>query len=78
MLSIVAARHGVPFFIAAPTTTLDAALPDGSAIEIEQRPAEEVTHFRGHRVVTDKIKVGRRGEHERTPSRQDLACCPNC
>lgn len=57
MLSLVAAAHGVPFFIAAPTTTLDPHLPSGDHIEIEQRPAEELTHFRGTRVVTDKIKV---------------------
>jgi len=45
-LALAAAAHlaGVPFFVAAPTTTLDPALPDGSAIPIEQRPAEEITH----------------------------------
>jgi methylthioribose-1-phosphate isomerase len=57
MLSLVSHHHGVPFFIAAPTTTLDATKPDGSHIEIEQRPPEELTHFRGQRVVTEKIEV---------------------
>lgn len=41
-LGIAAAHHGVPFFVAAPTTTLDATLEDGSQIVIEQRPPEEV------------------------------------
>jgi hypothetical protein len=57
MLSVVAAHHKVPFFVAAPTTTLDPQLADGSLIEIEQRPAEEITHFRGTRVVTERVQV---------------------
>ena len=56
-LGIAAAHHGLPFFVAAPTTTLDAALPDGGAIEIEQRPPEEITHFRGERVAADGVGV---------------------
>eukprot|EP00798_Chlamydomonas_sp_ICE-L_P015325 gene15325-21409_t len=56
-LSIVAAHHNIPFFIAAPTTTLDATTPDGAQIVIEQRPAEEVTHFKGQRVVVEGIKI---------------------
>jgi methylthioribose-1-phosphate isomerase len=39
-LAIAARHHGLPFYIVAPATTLDCALPDGSHIEIEQRPAE--------------------------------------
>lgn len=45
-LSIVASHHGIPFFIAAPSTTLDPALPDGSHITIEQREPSEITHFK--------------------------------
>jgi len=56
-LAIAAAYHGIPFFIAAPTTTLDAELATGADIEIEQRPAEEITHFKGQRVVTEGIQV---------------------
>ncbi|NOZ49933.1 MAG: S-methyl-5-thioribose-1-phosphate isomerase [Chloroflexi bacterium] len=43
-LAIVAHEHGVPFYVAAPTTTLDLSIPDGSHIEIEERPAREITH----------------------------------
>ena len=46
-LAVAAARGGVPFFVAAPTTTLDACVPDGTAIPIEQRPPTEVTHNDG-------------------------------
>jgi methylthioribose-1-phosphate isomerase len=60
-LAIAAAYHNVPFFIAAPTTTLDADLERGEQIEIEQRPPEEITHFKGQRVVTEGIKVRRAG-----------------
>eukprot|EP00977_Amphora_coffeiformis_P004904 scaffold1048_cov90-Amphora_coffeaeformis.AAC.37 len=42
MLAIVAAAHNVPFYVAAPLTTLDVNLTDGSAIPIEQRPAKEL------------------------------------
>ncbi|KAG1677121.1 hypothetical protein FOA52_000927 [Chlamydomonas sp. UWO 241] len=56
-LSIAAKHHGVPFFIAAPTTTLDAQMPDGASIVIEQRPADEITHFRGARCVKEGIQV---------------------
>lgn len=55
--AVSAQEHGIPFFIAAPTTTLDAGLPTGADIEIEQRPAEEITHFKGQRVVVDGIGV---------------------
>ena len=43
-LAILASYHNIPFFIAAPTTTLDPSLPHGGHILIEQRSTEEVTH----------------------------------
>ncbi|GAX82127.1 hypothetical protein CEUSTIGMA_g9555.t1 [Chlamydomonas eustigma] len=56
-LSILASYHKVPFFIAAPSTTLDPGLQNGSQIVIEQRPSEEMTHFRGQRVVKEGVQV---------------------
>jgi methylthioribose-1-phosphate isomerase len=47
-LAIVARHHGVPFYVAAPTSTVDLSLDDGAAIPIEQRAAEEVTEPEGH------------------------------
>lgn len=41
-LAVLAARHRVPFYVVAPTSTVDLATPDGEAIEIEQRDADEV------------------------------------
>ncbi len=46
-LAVLAKYHGVPFYVAAPQTTLDANCPNGDAIPIEQRPAAEVTGVAG-------------------------------
>ena len=50
-LAVLAARHHVPFYVCAPTTSIDLATPDGSEIEIEERPADEVTVIRGIRIA---------------------------
>ncbi len=50
-LAVLARHHGVPFHCAAPSSTIDAALPDGDAIPIEQRPPDEVTSLAGRRVA---------------------------
>jgi methylthioribose-1-phosphate isomerase len=44
-LAILARHYGIPFFVCAPTSTIDSALPDGSQIIIEQRDAREVEGF---------------------------------
>ena len=41
-LAVLAARHGVPFYVAAPLSTIDPATPDGAAIPIEERDPAEV------------------------------------
>lgn len=56
-LAIAAKHHGVPFFVAAPTTTLDASLPSGAAIHIEERPADELTHWAGAPVAAKGVGV---------------------
>jgi len=45
-LAVMAKRHGIPFYVAAPRSTFDPAIPDGSHIPIEERPADEVTGYR--------------------------------
>ena len=47
MLAVLARENGIPFYVAAPTSTIDLALADGDGIEIEQRPPAEVTRFAG-------------------------------
>jgi methylthioribose-1-phosphate isomerase len=44
MLAVAARHHGIPFYIAAPTSTLDPTLANGELIPIEERSAEELTH----------------------------------
>jgi methylthioribose-1-phosphate isomerase len=56
-LAVLAMRHGVPFYVAAPTSTIDAALPDGEHIPIEEREGTEVTHFGGRRIAARGVKV---------------------
>lgn len=56
-LAVLAWRHGVPFYVAAPTSTIDAALPDGEQIPIEEREETEVTHFGGRRIAARGVKV---------------------
>jgi methylthioribose-1-phosphate isomerase len=46
-LAVLAARHRIPFYVCAPTSSIDPATPDGDAIEIEERSADEVLRFRG-------------------------------
>jgi methylthioribose-1-phosphate isomerase len=46
-LAVLADHHQVPFVVVAPTSTLDPEAPDGAAIEVERRPAEEVTRLAG-------------------------------
>ena len=50
-LAVLAREHGIPFYVAAPTSTVDMNLPSGDDIEIEERGAEEVTHFQGKRIA---------------------------
>jgi methylthioribose-1-phosphate isomerase len=56
-VSVLAKVHDIPFYVAAPTSTVDLGVPDGDAIPIEQRDADEVTHFGGSRCAPDDIGV---------------------
>lgn len=56
-LAILAHAHGIPFYVAAPWSTVDAATPDGAAIPIEERAAKEVTHMAGARVTPEGAAV---------------------
>ena len=56
-LSVVCRRYGVPFYSAAPTTTIDFDTPDGSMIPIEERDEGEVTHVGETQVAPDGIDV---------------------
>ena len=57
MLSVVAKAYNVPFYIVAPTTTIDFDMESGDEIEIEERSPEEVTHINGVRIAPEGIDV---------------------
>jgi methylthioribose-1-phosphate isomerase len=56
-VAILARAHGIPFFVAAPSSTFDLSIPDGSAIPIEQRDALEVTHGFGRQTAPTGVDV---------------------
>lgn len=56
-LAVLARRHNIPFYVAAPLSTFDPAIPDGSHIPIEERSADEVTGYRGERWAPEGVKV---------------------
>jgi methylthioribose-1-phosphate isomerase len=56
-LAILANAHGIPFYVAAPTTTIDLSLTSGYQIPIEERNPEEVTHIRGVPIAPKGIRA---------------------
>jgi methylthioribose-1-phosphate isomerase len=56
-LAVLARENGVPFYVAAPVSTLDLTLDSGARIPIEERPAAEVTHVFGVPVAPEGIRV---------------------
>lgn len=56
-LAVLAREHDIPFYVAAPTSTVDLQCPTGNEIPIEERPPEEVTHFYRQQVAPEGIKV---------------------
>ena len=56
-VAVLAKEHGIPFYVAAPWSTIDMETPDGSKIPIEQRSSREVTHLAGKQIAPDGVKV---------------------
>jgi methylthioribose-1-phosphate isomerase len=56
-LAVLASWHRIPFYVAAPISTLDLSLPTGDQIPIEERASDEVTHFCGKRITSRKVDV---------------------
>lgn len=57
MLSVVAKAYNVPFYVVAPTSTIDFSIESGEDIKIEERDATEVTHIDGIRIAPEGIEV---------------------
>ncbi|MFD2370442.1 S-methyl-5-thioribose-1-phosphate isomerase [Brevibacillus sp. GCM10020057] len=56
-VAVLAKAHGIPFYVAAPLSSVDLETATGADIPIEERPAEEITHGLGKQVAPDGIKV---------------------
>jgi methylthioribose-1-phosphate isomerase len=56
-VAVLAKTHGVPFYVAAPLSTIDLATPDGSHIPIEQRPSKEVSHLGSTRLTPEGASI---------------------
>jgi methylthioribose-1-phosphate isomerase len=56
-VAVLAKEHGIPFYVAAPISTVDLDTPDGSKIPIEQRNPAEVTHIAGKAVTPDGVSI---------------------
>ena len=56
-VAVLAKEHGIPFYVAAPLSTIDLQIPDGSHIPIEERDEREVTHFRSSRVTPEGAQI---------------------
>jgi methylthioribose-1-phosphate isomerase len=56
-LALAARAHGIPFYVAAPSSTVDQATPNGAGIPIEERSAGEVTGWGAHRTAPEGIAV---------------------
>jgi len=56
-VAVLAREHGIPFYVAAPTSTIDLSLADGKLIPIEERSAREVTHLGEQRLAPEGVAV---------------------
>src|SRR6266849_6195840 len=56
-LAVLAKEHAIPFYVAAPFSTIDLACTDGSTIPIEQRNPKEVTHMAGKAIAPEGVQV---------------------
>jgi methylthioribose-1-phosphate isomerase len=67
-VAVLAKEHGIPFYVAAPLSTIDLATADGSGIPIEERPDREVTHVGSNRLTPAGARI-RNPAFDVTPSK---------
>lgn len=56
-VAVLAKEHGIPFYVAAPLSTIDPATPDGDAIPIEERGTDEVAGLGGARIMPENVQA---------------------
>jgi methylthioribose-1-phosphate isomerase len=57
MVAVLARQHSIPFYVAAPVSTIDRSIPGGEHIPIEERDPREVTHVREHRLAPEGVQI---------------------
>jgi methylthioribose-1-phosphate isomerase len=68
-VAVLAHAHGIPFYVAAPSSTIDLNMPSGDLIPIEQRDSREVTHVRGEMVIAPDGAIVANPAFDVTPAR---------
>ena len=76
-VAVLARENGIPFYVAAPLSTIDYDCPDGSRIPIEERDAREVTEVFGQRIAPEGVKV-RNPAFDVTPAEYVAAIITEC
>jgi methylthioribose-1-phosphate isomerase len=76
-VAVLAREHDIPFYVAAPRSTIDLATPDGAGIPIEERNAREVTHVGASRLTPDGAQV-RNPAFDVTPAKYVTAIVTEC
>jgi methylthioribose-1-phosphate isomerase len=76
-LAVLAMENGVPFYVAAPTSTIDVSISSGGDIPIEERSANEVTHIRGVPIAPEGVNVANPA-FDITPHRYISAIITEC
>src|SRR3989454_11800134 len=56
-IAVLAKRHNIPFYVAAPTSTIDGKCPTGAEVPIEQRDPREVSHIFGHAITPRGVRI---------------------
>jgi len=71
-IAVLAKEHGIPFYVAAPSSTIDLSTKDGDAIPIEERDAREVTHVGSNQLAPHGVHV-RNPSFDVTPHKYNTA-----
>ena len=58
MVAVLAKEHGIPFYVAAPLSTVDLNCPTGEQVPIEERDSREVTHIKDIQLAPEGIEIG--------------------
>ena len=76
-VAVLAREHSLPFYVAAPLSTIDLSLPDGSGIPIEERDEREVSHVKSTRVTPEGARI-RNPAFDVTPARYVSGIITEC